>query len=947
MDKKVIRIVCFILVGILVLSLIPAIALAAELAGERTVYFYNDANWPHVYSYFWADCDTTMASWPGVAMTYEGDYIWSCPISDGAGYVIFNNGSSQTADLVLPGDQNMYTYSTGAWSTYEDETACDHQWDEGVVVTAASCDEAGQMEYSCTLCGETRSASIDPTGHLFDGRVCTTCGYQMRMVYYDDPNGWSVVNVYYWSDSDTTMSSWPGDPMTLVEGTIWEAGISPDAQYVIFNNGTEQTADLTLPSGFDLYSGGAWSVYDTCSHSYDDGVITTEPGCTTEGVKTFTCTACGESYTEVVDAAGHHFVDGVCSVCNAVEACDQHIWDEGVVTQEPTCWVAGVRTFTCTACGSTQTESIAAGHDLYVSQVIEPTCTKTGKEYTKCTRCAYSYDRTLPKIDHSYDIPGETVEVSCTSDGYTVYSCSGCGATQNGDIIYHTGHSWEGETCTVCGTVCQHSYVDGICSGCDDGGPAYVQGWYEIGNAAQLYWFADQVNGGNGSICGRLVADIDLGGASWVSMGYYCSDTLEPDTVPYTGTFDGQGHIVSDFVTAGTDNEGLFGYCSSATIRDLGVVGAKVTGWRAGAVAGYALTSTVTNCFAKDCVITGTTSNSVALSSGTVYIAPVAGPQGGIVRNCYAVDCVLVDGTDLEVYTSPVGGVDTQNGYYCNVTADGFSSVRNSTEVTMEQLASGEVTYLLNVGVTDGTQGWYQTCGVGMPGHTGETVYQVTDCGGNVGYSNQDGDLGHDYVDGVCSICGAVDAGSVVQPSLTLDYGTVSFESEILYNIYFNASDLDSVVEMGMITFDSQLTDGTIDDAVAVYSNYSTDGTLYMVATDGVAAKRMADQMWFKIYAKLSDGSYVYTDLNYYSAVRYATSILERDSSSDYMKALVVAMLNYGAEAQLYFGHNTDALANASLTDEQKALNVAYDESLVADVVTADATKSANFVYTS
>ncbi|MBQ7345715.1 MAG: RICIN domain-containing protein, partial [Oscillospiraceae bacterium] len=128
----------------------------------------------------------------------------------------------------------------------------------------------------------------------------------------------------------------------------------------------------------------------------------------------------------------------------------------------------------------------------------------------------------------------------------------------------------------------------------------------------------------------------------------------------------------------------------------------------------------------------------------------------------------------------------------------------------------------------------------------------------------------HTYEDGVCTGCGAEDPDAVVQPSLSLNYGTVSFESEIMYNIYFNASNLDDVVEMGMITFDSQLTDGTIDDAVKVYSDYSTDGTLYMVATEGISAKYIGDQMWFKIYAKLSDGSYVYTTVNYYSAVRYA-----------------------------------------------------------------------------
>ena len=206
--------------------------------------------------------------------------------------------------------------------------------------------------------------------------------------------------------------------------------------------------------------------------------------------------------------------------------------------------------------------------------------------------------------------------------------------------------------------------------------------------------------------------------------------------------------------------------------------------------------------------------------------------------------------------------------------------------------------------------------------------------------------LSHSYENGACTGCGIVDPDAVVQPTLALRYGTVSFESEIMYNIYYDATDLDSVVEMGLVTFDAQLTDGTIDDAVDVFPGYTTDGTLFMVATEGIAAKNMADQMWFKIYAKLTDGSYVYSDMDYYSAVRYATSILGRASSSSHMKALVVAMLDYGAEAQLFFGHDTDALANASLTAEQLALNIAYDDAMVADVVGCDDDKAANFVYT-
>ena len=58
--------------------------------------------------------------------------------------------------------------------------------------------------------------------------------------------------------------------------------------------------------------------YDGVKHVYDSGVVTTEPGCESEGVKTFTC-SCGESYTEPIDATGHSYADGSCSVCGAAD----------------------------------------------------------------------------------------------------------------------------------------------------------------------------------------------------------------------------------------------------------------------------------------------------------------------------------------------------------------------------------------------------------------------------------------------------------------------------------------------------------------------------------------------------------------------------------------------------------------------------------------------------
>lgn len=74
-------------------------------------------------------------------------------------------------------------------------------------------------------------------------------------------------------------------------------------------------------------------------HTWDEGVITTQPTCTEEGVKTYSCTGCDETYTETVPSLGH-------------------TWDAGTVTTAPTYKAEGVRTFTCTVCGDTYTEPV-------------------------------------------------------------------------------------------------------------------------------------------------------------------------------------------------------------------------------------------------------------------------------------------------------------------------------------------------------------------------------------------------------------------------------------------------------------------------------------------------------------------------------------------------------------------------------------------------------------
>ncbi len=164
---------------------------------------------------------------------------------------------------------------------------------------------------------------------------------------------------------------------------------------------------------------------------------------------------------------------------------------------------------------------------------------------------------------------------------------------------------------------------------------------------------------------------------------------------------------------------------------------------------------------------------------------------------------------------------------------------------------------------------------------------------------------------------------------------SLSFEDEILVNFYYTISHTVNVEEQGMLVFRSQPDEITIAGADEIYTGslYDAANDRYLMTTDGIAAKEMGDTRYYCAYAKLADGTYVYSQLYDYSPRKYAMNMLGRDSTSEKQKALCVAMLNYGAAAQIYFNHNVNDLMNAALTDAQQALVVDYDRSLFEGVV--------------
>ncbi len=182
------------------------------------------------------------------------------------------------------------------------------------------------------------------------------------------------------------------------------------------------------------------------------------------------------------------------------------------------------------------------------------------------------------------------------------------------------------------------------------------------------------------------------------------------------------------------------------------------------------------------------------------------------------------------------------------------------------------------------------------------------------------------------------DPSAVITPK----YASLSFNDLIHTNIYFQVDGFNAE-NLGLAVFAGNDVDGTVDTAAYVVGGATLVDGMYKVSTQGIPAKNLGDTIYFKVFAVEADGSYTYSKLLTYSPLEYANFLL---SSGDMDKTLAAAMLNYGAEAQTYFGYNTDALMNAAVTEEAKALLAGYSISDLEALDAVDAAKVGAFVET-
>ena len=148
------------------------------------------------------------------------------------------------------------------------------------------------------------------------------------------------------------------------------------------------------------------------------------PTCTEKGWNAYeTCYRCDYTTRKELPALNH--------------ALEQH------AAKAPTCTEPGWDAYeTCSRCDhTTYAELPALNHDLEQHAAKVPTCTEIGwNAYETCSRCDHTTYAELPALNHDYQ--AVTVEPTCETDGYTVFTCSRCKDSYTADPTDKLGHQF-------------------------------------------------------------------------------------------------------------------------------------------------------------------------------------------------------------------------------------------------------------------------------------------------------------------------------------------------------------------------------------------------------------------------------------------------------------------------------------------------------------------------
>lgn len=308
-----------------------ALNMIAKVTKLKRAVFKND---PAKSIYAAADSNR---SFPDDCVVYypQGSYTWLAELKDDGTWQGYKTGfwhgdhiAAFTDTVVAPTcTEQGYTHHvcTVKGCPYDavDDTfveAAGHKW-ALTTTLPPTCTEKGTQFYKCSVCGATRTEKIAPLGHDLsrcDLKPAATCTQPGRAVGTCARCGVQIDEVIPAKGHDYSYAE------TSVAPTCTEPGHYKG----------------TCPRCGKDYD----DVVPALGHDWGEWVTSIEPTVSTVGYRYHVCNRDGCGYREGEDIPKLH----------------THTWDAGVVTQKPTAAEPGVRTYTCTVCGQTRTEAIPA-----------------------------------------------------------------------------------------------------------------------------------------------------------------------------------------------------------------------------------------------------------------------------------------------------------------------------------------------------------------------------------------------------------------------------------------------------------------------------------------------------------------------------------------------------------------------------------------------------------
>jgi hypothetical protein len=949
----------------------------------RTVYLVSDIGWSNHFAYFWID-GANLTTWPGVAMTQVSGNLYSVEIPTAATKIIFNNNSgSQTGDLILSTSQDLYTLSSNSWSdsgmNQEDATPAPIYYDNtngwekvyayywsasnyemitwpGVEMTKGEdgvyvADIPGNAHFvifNDHAGNQTADLTLPTNGANYYSCPAPSCGsweaYEAQRVLYFDAgdSGWTNVNAYYWSANEN-MTTWPGVPMNKVGDTLYSVTVPVGTEMVIFNNGSSQTSDLSITDANDKYSynTGAWS--NTTRTIYFEGTGTNSVRVTfsadgiTQSKKIMTRVK-NSIYSCVipVDTKYVTFEDGYALTGPVILSDDHDLYTAGgwsmfdpasdyrhvIYFQNTQGWEDAYIHYWGDDIGSTSWPGLPMTFvDDRIYSVTIPSGA-TGVVFNDGKGNFQTVDLSVPagmnlfvldqegadgnwglytksKTDAIHQVPAMRVD-GLELDTYTVEIY--------GMPTYLPNVDWTHMQDYVKTT---YMYLDGI------------RIYQPMGNSNDKYAATE-----NGAAFREM--------RGLILEGHAAVAAYTQGTKTYSGNFswtenrngvDGEmkkqyiGNQLSgidDYLLLGPNNET---YLNGNAQAQAVIFFVKETG-----SAGHALQIAARGIDAGLFLGGASTGVNATLYHGVC----IENPDGSVGYGWRPID-TLLSGT--EQYYS----VDYKNCPYM------FDE-------------NGEKIYQVALFVRSGMVSFTNVKFIGLDLQS-NPVGSATDkelhngllypddkntstIGGSVNEETR-------LVNNLLSISAQMESTQWIESdksAIQLKYPALSFEDEVFYNVFFTIPGLtEQPVEMGLLMFDTLEENGTVYDASVVISGVTTIDGMYVARSLGVQAKDLGKTLYFRVFARMANGSYVYSKAASYSVRQYAKTVLEGNYNAE-TKALIAAMLKYGEAAQNYFG-GVETVSDL-ITDEVGALTDAYRTDLLKSVVKPDAAKSGAFAAT-